>query len=293
MLKHAVVFTTAVLLAHGVLGLDGPSKPVSMAGSWQVDNRLSDAQLITDATTDYGKTKMNATLGFARINGLVKFDDNDPSKSSVDLTIYPANSISPSIGEKGIFLSDWLASRSPHDTLVGFYSKRVLLTADGQLQATGELALTSVDRNVDAEMPSEDLSEAHADPPLVVHRATHEVTFVFDFPAAPGNGLKAGGFWATGATTVSREDFPQMVRTAVGTYWPPLMKDEGCEVSVAREAYGNSQCTRTVLEAPALPEAPHAANSKEFHGSQNFNAIVGEHLTILVHLRLMPKATGE
>src|SRR5208282_764184 len=290
MLKHAVVFTAAVLLSRGVVGLDGSSKPASMAGSWQVDNRFSDAQLTTDATTDYGKTKMNATLGFARINGIVKFDGNDPTKSTVDLTIYPATSISPSIDESGIFLSDWLASRFPHHTLVGFHSTRILRTADGRLQATGDLALTSVDRNVDAEMPSEGLSEADADPPPVVHRTTHEVTFVFDFPAATGNGLKAGNIWASGTTTVSREDFPQMVRTAVGTYWPPLIQDENCEAPVAREVHGGSRCTGTVLEAPALPEAPHAANSKEFHGSQNFNAIVGEHLTILVHLRLMPKA---
>ena len=53
MLKHTAVFAVAVILGLAVLGLDAPNKPASMAGSWQVDTRHSDAKLITDATTDY------------------------------------------------------------------------------------------------------------------------------------------------------------------------------------------------------------------------------------------------
>ncbi len=294
MLKRTAIFAAVVLLlAQGVLGLDVLNKTASMAETWQVDNRSSDAQLNTEATTDYGKTKMNVTLGFARVNGTVKIDSSDLTKSSVDLTIYPATSISPSIDEDGIFLSDWLASRFPHHTLVGFHSKRVLRTPGGRLQATGELALTSVDRNVEAAMPSQDLSEEQAEPPPVVHRITHEVTFIFDLPAADENGQKDGSIRASGSTTVSRDDFPQMLKAVVNTYWPPLIQDENCEAAGAREAYSGSHCTGTFLETPALPEAPHAANGKDFHGPQNFNAIVGKHLTILVHLRLMPKAPGE
>jgi len=51
MLKHTAVFAVAVILALGLLGLDAPNKPASMAGSWQVDTRHSDAKLITDART--------------------------------------------------------------------------------------------------------------------------------------------------------------------------------------------------------------------------------------------------
>ena len=66
MLKHTVVFAAAVLLALTVLGLDVPDKPASMAGSWQVDTRHSDAKLITDATTDYGQNPVS-TLGSIRL----------------------------------------------------------------------------------------------------------------------------------------------------------------------------------------------------------------------------------
>ena len=291
MLQHTAVFAAAVILARSVLGQDVPKEPDSMAGSWQVDNRRSDAQLTTEATTDYGKTKMNLTLGFARVNGMVKIDDNDPTKSSVDLAIYPANSISPSIDEDGIFLSDWLGTRSPHHILVCFHSKRVLRTPGGRLQATGNLSLTRVERSVEG--PNEGLSEVHADPPSVIHRTSHEVTLVFDFPASASNGQKDGGIRASGSMTVSREDFPQMVRAAVSTYWPPLIQEENCEVPVAIELDGGSQCTGTLLKTPLLPEAPQAANGKDLHGSQNFNALIGEHLTIRVHMSLMPKAFGE
>jgi hypothetical protein len=65
MLKHTAVFAVAVILGLGVLGLGAPNKPVSMAGSWQVDTRHSDAKLITDATTDYGKTKINVARATA------------------------------------------------------------------------------------------------------------------------------------------------------------------------------------------------------------------------------------
>jgi polyisoprenoid-binding protein YceI len=158
MLKHTAVFAAAVLLALAILGLDVPDKPASVAGSWQVDARHSDAQLTTDATTDYGKTKINVILGFARVSGTVRWYDADPAKSGVDFRIYPATSMSPIIGEDGKFLSHWLENLS-NQTLVCFHSKQVVRTADGRLQATGELAVTRVDRNVAA-----DPTEAYAGP---------------------------------------------------------------------------------------------------------------------------------
>jgi polyisoprenoid-binding protein YceI len=286
MLKRMAVFVAAVILALAVLGLDVANKPASMAGSWQVDARHSDAKLTTDATTDFGKTKMNVTLGFARITGRVILD-GDPTKSSLDFRIYPATSMEPSIAEDGKFLKHWLENMSNH-TLVCFHSKRIVRTPDGRLQATGELAVTRVDRNVDATP-----SEAYAGPvygPPMVHRVSREGTFVFDFPAASGKDEVAQ---ASGSTRVFREDFPQLVRTVVNTYWPPVVQDENCQTPAVNEAYRGTQCTGTLLEAPGFPEAPRAANAEDIPGPPNFNTIVGEDLTILVHMRLMPKASGE
>jgi polyisoprenoid-binding protein YceI len=290
MLKHAAVFPVAVILALGVLGLDAPNKPASMAGSWQVDTRHSDVKLTTDATTDYGKTKTNVTLGFARVNGKVTLDEGDPTKSSIDLRIYPATSMLSSIDEDGKFLSHWLENMS-NQTLVCFHSKRVVQMSDGKLQTTGNLTVTRVDRNVEATP-----SEAYAGPvygPPMIHRVSREATFVFDLRGADGNGQKDGGIQASGSTKVVREDFPQLVRTVVSTYWPLVVQDKNCQTPDANEAYSGSQCTGTFMEAPGLPEAPHAANGEDVGVPQNFNAIVGEHLTILVHMRLVAKASGE
>jgi polyisoprenoid-binding protein YceI len=289
MLKHTAVFAVAAILALGVLGLDTPNKPASMAGSWQVDTRHSDAKLITDATTDYGKTKINVALGYARINGDFKIDDDDPTKSSVEFRFYPAMSMAPSIDEDGKFLKQWLQDPA-NETLVCFHSKRVVRTPDGRLQATGELAVTRVDRNVDATP-----SEAYAGPvygPPMIHRVSHEATFVFDLRDANGNGRKDGSLQASGSTSMVREDFPQLVKTVVNTYWPTVVQDERCQVPDANEAYSGAQCTGTYLSTAGLPAEPHAANGEDIGVSQDFNAVVGNRLTILVHLNLMAKASG-
>jgi polyisoprenoid-binding protein YceI len=295
MLKAIAVFAGAVILALGVLGLDVPSKDVpskadSMSGSWQVDARHSDARIVTDATTDYGKTKIDVTLGFARVNGAIKLDEGDPSKSKVDFRIYPATSMSPIIDEDGKFLSHWLENQSNH-TLVCFHSKKVVRTPEGRLQATGELSVTRIDRNV--EMTP---NEAYAGPvygPPMIHRVSREATFVFDLPTSNGTEQKEGSIKASGSTSMFREDFPQLVSAVVSTYWPPLVQDENCKLPEASEAYSGSQCTGSYLSAPGLPEAPHAASSEDIGARQNFNSLVGNHLTLLVHLRLAPKASGE
>ena len=286
MLKHTTVFALAVILGLAVLGLDAPNKPASMAGSWQVDTRYSDAKLITDATTDYGKTKINVALGYARIRGAFKIDDADPAKSSVEFRFYPAMSMAPSIDEDGKFLKQWLQNPA-NQTLVCFHSKRVVRTPDGRLQATGELAVTRVDRNVEATP-----SEAYAGPvygPPMIHRVSHEATFVFDLRDANGSGQKESFIQASGSTSMFREDFPQLVKTVVNTYWPTVVQEQNCQYPDASEAYSGAQCTGTYLATAGLPAAPYEGGGEGVGVQQNFSAVVGNHLNILLHMRLTPK----
>jgi polyisoprenoid-binding protein YceI len=290
MIKHTVIVAAVLILALGVSGVGYPNKPASIAGSWQVDTRHSDAKLITDATTDYGKTKLNVALGYARLEGVVKIDDVDGTKSKVDLHLYPATSMSPSIGEDGKFLTRWLENMSNH-TLLCFHSKEVRRMPDGRLQATGDLIVVRVDRNVDA-TPSEAYSGPVYGPP-VLHRVSREATFTFDSPAAGESARKDGGIQLSGSTKVIREDFPQLVKTVVSTYWPLVVQDKNCQTPDASEAYSGSQCTGTFLETPGMPAEPHAANGEDVGTSQKFNEIVGERLAINVHMRLRPNAGGE
>jgi len=290
------MFKNTVLVAlAGVFALGVASKPASTGGSWQVDAHHSDAQLITDATTDYGKTKIDVTLGFARVNGRVELNNDDLSKSSFDFRIYPATSMSPAIDEDGKFLSHWLANLSNH-TLVCFHSKQVTRRPDGRLQGTGSLILTRVDRNVDATP-----SEAYAGPvygPPIIHRVSHEASFVFDLPATDGNGQgsgsKDGEIMASGSTSMFREDYPQLVKAVVSTYWPLVVQDKNCQAPPSvGEDYSGTRCTGTLLEAPGLPAAPHAASGEDVGVAQDFDSIVGNHLNITVHLRLTRKGPAE
>ena len=291
MLKHIAVFAVAAILALAVLGLGVSTKPASMSGSWQVDSHHSAAQLITDGTTDYGKTKLDFTLGFGRINGEMNINDADPSKSNIVFAFYPSTAMSPMIAENGKVLSEWLANQANH-TLVCFHSKTVQRTADGKLQAAGELAITRVDRNVDA-TPSEAYSGPVYGPPIV-HRVAREATFVFDLPAADGKEQKDGGALASSSYSLYRENFPQLVKAVVATYWPPVVEDEKCEAPAGvSEDYRGFRCTGMFMEASGLPPAPGVAGEDYSGTPPNFNAVVGNHLNIILHMRLMAKASAE
>jgi polyisoprenoid-binding protein YceI len=284
MFKHTTVFAATLFLA--ILAVAVPRGTVSPTGSWVVDNRHSDAQLTTDGTTDFGKTKMTFTIGYGRVNGRVKVDNDAPANSAFDFAMYPATSMIPSIDEAGKFLNEWLAN-SANNTMVCFHSKGFAKTADGRLQTSGNLVLTRVDRNVDL-TPNEAYSGPVYGPPLV-HRIVHEATFVFDFPAATGGTAKKdNGIGATGSTTVIREDFPQLLKAVTATLWPVVVQDKNCQVPGASEAYSGAQCSGTFLMAPALPEAPHAGNAEDSPGPAGFNTVVGEHLNIHVRMRLTP-----
>ena len=288
MSKHMAAFALSGIVALGVLAL-GAKKPVSMAGSWVVDARHSDAQLITDGTTDYGKTKIDITLGFARVGGGLKVDEADPTKSEVHLHIYPATSTTDPVEHDGSFKSRWLANRA-NQTMLCFHSKQVTQTADGRLQAKGDLALIRVDRNVEIPAPSEGYYGPVYGPPII-HRVSHEASFVFDSPA-DANVQKNAGIKVSASTKVFREDFPQLVKTVLNTNWPPVVQDENCTLPSPSEAYSGAKCTGTFVQGPSLPEDPGTHIGEDYPGTQNFNAQVGQRLNVVAHMRLTP-GTGQ
>jgi len=284
MIKYAVLIPIlGVVFAFAV-----PSKPVAPAGHWQVDSRHSDAQLITDATTNYGKDKINFAAGVTRVSGRVKFDNDNPALSSFDFSMYPATSSAPPIGEDGKVRMYWLENLANH-TLICFHSKGTTLTYDGRLRTTGTLVLTRVDRNVQYNS-----GEAYSGPvygPPMIHRLTHEATFVFTSPAAPAAGQKDVEITTSGSTKVVTEDFPQLFKAVMATYWPPVVQDENCQIpQVVNEDYSGPHCTGNFIDPPGLPQEPRASTSTEDYPSTNtgFNAVVGNSVTIAVHLHLKP-----
>jgi polyisoprenoid-binding protein YceI len=279
MIRHA-----ALLAAAAGLVLAVPTKPVSPTGSWQVDTRHSHAQLSTDGTTDYGKSKLNITVGFARMNGTVKLDGDN---SAFDFRMYPASSMAPPIDEDGMVKISWFSNHA-NNTLVCFHSKGAVATGDGRWKTTGKLTITRVDRNVVDTTPSEAYTGPVYGPPIL-HRVSHEATFVFDFPGG-GDG---GEMLAVGATNVAKEDFPQLVKTVIATYWPPVVQDKNCQMPAGiGEGYTGSMCTGTFLQSPALPSPPSTVSEDSYPGSGNYNSIVGNRLAIAVHMRLAPAGSG-
>ena len=247
MIKYAVLLSSFVV----ALSLAFSGKPVAPVGTWQVDARHSDAQLVTDATTNYGKNKINFTLGNTRVSGRVKLDNNEPSKSAFDFTMYPANSAAPAIGEDGKVRSQWLVNMANH-TLVCFHSKGFVRTADGRLRTTGDLVLTRVDRNV--EFGS---GEAYAGPvygPPMIHRLTRQATFVFDVPAAGATGQKSSSNDAelqiSGSTNVIAEDFPQLVKAVLDVYKRQVSKLN--TTRKIRPVMERTKCERWLMESAGV-----------------------------------------
>ena len=275
----------AFIAAVAILAMAIPAKTGAPSGPFRVDNRYSAAYLSTDGTTDFGKTKTTFTIGVGRVTGKVNLDANNADLSTFDFTIYPATSMITPIDEEGKFRNEWAQNIANH-TLVCFHSKGVYPTSDGRLKTTGNLVLTRVDRNIQA-----DATEGYAGPvygPPMIHKVSQQATFIFDPPAASANG-QVEQVVASGSAKIFREDFPQMVKTVISTYWPPVIQDERCESPAAGEGFAGMRCTGTVIKTPDLP-ASGANASEDYPGPPNFNIVTGEHLTIAVNLRLAPRS---
>lgn len=284
MLKYAALISILTV----VFSFAVPSRPVVPVGPWQVDNRHSDAQFLTDATTNYGKNKINFAIAVARVTGRVKLDKDNPALSSFDFTIYPALSPAPPIGEDGKVKSQWFSNLANH-TLVCFHSKGTSPTYDGRLRTTGMVVLTRVDRNVEIG-PAESYSGPVYGPPMI-HRMSREATFVFDSPASANSGQKNDAEVVTsGSTKVVTEDFPQLFKAVMATSWPTVVQDEKCETPSFGEDYSGPHCTGTFINAPGLPIDPNTTSTGEDYPrtDSGFNEIIGNQLTIVVHLHLKP-----
>jgi hypothetical protein len=128
--------------------------------------------------------------------------------------------------------------------------------------------------------------------PPILHRVSHEATFVFDFPGPAGSG-QGGEMLAVGATSVSKEDFPQLVKTVIATSWPPVVQDKNCQIPAGLgEDYSGAMCTGTFLQTPSLPLAPNSVSEEDYPGAGSFNTMVANRLTIAVHMRLKPAGSG-
>jgi polyisoprenoid-binding protein YceI len=278
MFRFMAIAVMATILPMGS-GYWGTSTAAA-GGQWQIDTRHSAVQLISDATTEFGKKKISYTLGYARVNGEIMLDDANVANSKFELHMYPADAMAPPIGEGGKTMNQYMADMANH-TLICFHSKEVTRTADGKVKVAGELVLTRVDRNVEIE-PSEAYSGPTYGPPIV-HRVVREVSFTFDPPAA-----KAKNAQMTGSTNLARENYPHLVKAVLTASWPPLVQDEKSHNTAGgTEDYHGNDCTGHYLSGSGLPPAPVQVG-EDYPGASDFNHILGNQLQIVLHLQLSP-----
>lgn len=248
-------------------------------GIWRLDADHSTARLFLGSTTD----SESLNVAVARVNGQMNFDAYDPTNSSLDFTIYPAGG--GRLGSDGK-LANGQFPATPYAAIT-FKSTRNVVTNEGNLEVTGNLILTQVERSVTA-TPTEDYSGTiYGD--AVVYTATHEVTFVF--PAvSKWAGKQTATTIVSASTRVGHENFPQLQPAILSTNWPPVVEDENCQAAQnVGEAYAGSSCTGTTI--PVVFEA--AADTHVGEAYQGFEVAPpsGSQVTIELELAAIRSAS--
>jgi len=234
--------------------------------SWQIDAKHS------VATLSLGSGANQLQIGLARVSGEVVFESSNPGDPIVTLKI---------VGDP----------READYASMSFSSKRSAIRADGKLTVTGDLSVTRVERSVTMEP-----SEAYAGPEYgepVARTTTRQITFIFSDPRQVPSQSDAMQF--TGSSTVSREDFPDLLDVIALDDWPSqLINDEKCEnPSVIGEDYHGPECTGTVIASVSNAVVPRGnPGAEDFSGFEPTVSPDRNKATIALDLKLTPMSAS-
>jgi hypothetical protein len=208
----------------------------ALAQNSQIDSEHSTARLYLASSKDPGA---NLNVGVARTSGVIKLNSGDSATPDFDFTIYPADKKLSAVGNH--------EEKSDY-TVIAFKSRRVVpLTAD-TYGVSGNLTLIYVQR-----VASYDPSESYSGPtygPAVTSSRTEQATF--EFRRATPSGSSANEEWIA-SSTISAEDFPQLLATVASTVWPIFVADENCPTpsNVGTEDYSGPACTGERVDVAA------------------------------------------
>lgn len=237
------------------------SIPACAQDIWQIDPKQS------VATLSLGSGVNKLQVGLARVSGEIIFESSDPADPIVRFKV---------------------TGRTPpaaEYASISFTSEGSSMTADGKLKVIGDLSVTRVERSVTME-PNEAYSgPQYGDP--VAYTNTRQVTLVFSDPRHLVSQNGAMDF--AGTSTVSREDFPELVDALTLDDWPSqLINDEKCKMpSTIGEDYHGPECKGTVIASISNAVVSTGAPSGE--GFYGFAPIVSpDHnmATIALNLKL-------
>lgn len=228
---------------------------------WQIDPKES------VATLALGSGVNTLQIGLARVSGEVIFESSDPADPIVKFKMISGS------------------SSSTEYVSMSFTSERSTITAGGKLKVIGNLSVTRVERSVTMEPDEAYAGPQYGDP--VAYTNTRQVTLVFSDPRQLTSQNGAMQFSST--STVSREDFPQLLDAITLDDWPSqLINDEKCQnPSTIGEDYHGPDCTGTVIASVSNAVVSTGALSGE--GFYGFEPVVNaDHnmATIALDLKL-------
>lgn len=205
----------------------------------QIDSEHSTARLYL-ASSKNPNASLN--VGVARASGAVKLSSGNSATPNFDFTIYPADE-KPSLTKSAAGRRE----EKPNYTVIAFKSRRVVsLTAD-TYRVSGDLTLTYVQRSV-----SYDPSESYSGPtygPAITSSQTQSASF--EFRRAISSGNSANAEWIA-SSTISGEDFPELLNAVSSTVWPVFVADEQCSTPAnVGEDFSGPACTGEVVEVAA------------------------------------------
>lgn len=206
----------------------------------RIDSEHSTARLYLASTRN---PEADLNVGVARTSGVVKLNSGNSAAPDFDFTIYPADQ-KPSLAHS----ADTRREDKPNYTVISFKSRRVVSVAAGTYRASGDLTLTYVQRTV-----SYDPSEGYSGPtygPSITLSQTRPASF--EFRRATPSGSISGSEWIA-SSSISAEDFPQLLNAIASTVWPVFVADEQCSTpsNIGAEDFSGPACTGERVEVAA------------------------------------------
>src|SRR5215469_1300594 len=225
-----------------------------------IDSVRSTARLLLGSTQKPGSV---INVGVARLNGQVRWNAADPTRSAFDFTAYPADANDPGLGPDGVRLRRNTPA-TPNYTVLSFKSNHVVPADGGAVRVTGKLTVSRVER-----IASNDPNEAYSGPtyaPAIVRSASRTVTFLFS-PASSAKEVPSA-WLVSGAIT--GDEFPDLLVAVSAADWPAFVDDEDCVLpSTVGEDFSGPACTgKTVDPLPRTDVqcAMPAAVGEDFAG---------------------------
>ena len=223
-------FTQFGLVA--LTGLFSVSPVLAQSSVSQIDAEHSTARLYLASTKNPAD---NLNVGVARTSGVINLSAGDSAAPDFDFTIYPA--------DKKQSPSDSAAKRHKDKrnyTVIAFKSRSVEPVNADTYRVSGDLTVTYVER-----VASYDPTEAYSGPtygPAVTVSQTQSASF--EFRRAKTSRASAGSEWIA-SSTISGEDFPDLLNAVSSTNWPVFVADERCAMpsNAGQEDYSGPACT--------------------------------------------------